>query len=135
MLRSILVALDDIGCDAWIYDGPKSRGDGLMLVRHGQGWAGYLSTRALWMPRSIGNIEEAIVRRTVSIRPNPVLRWNSASAVLETDDAGGRKWTKRRSTGRIDGIVAATMAVGCSQATLGNDGMDLDAFLDAPVFA
>lgn len=130
-----LAALDDVGLEAWIYDGPKSRGDGLRMVRHGQGWAGYLSRRALWMPRSVNEIEERIVRGRVRVRPSPVLRWNSASAVLETDDAGGRKWTKRKSTGRIDCIVAAAMAVGVSQAVLEDGAMDLDGFLDAPVFA
>jgi phage terminase large subunit-like protein len=45
---------------------------------------------------------------------NPVMTWNAASAVLDTDPAGNRKVTKRRATGRVDGIVAAVMAAGMS---------------------
>jgi phage terminase large subunit-like protein len=50
----------------------------------------------------------------VAIRRKPVLRWNSASAVLDSDPSGNRKWDKRKATGRIDGMVAATMAMGAA---------------------
>ena len=42
---------------------------------------------------------------------HPVLRWNAANLVLETDVAGNLKPSKARSTKRIDGLVAAVMAV------------------------
>lgn len=42
---------------------------------------------------------------------NPVLRWNVSNAVIERDPAGNRKLTKAKSFGRIDGAVAAIMAV------------------------
>jgi phage terminase large subunit-like protein len=45
-----------------------------------------------------------------------VLTWNSASAVLERDAASNAKWEKRKSTGRIDGIVALSMAIGLALA-------------------
>jgi phage terminase large subunit-like protein len=48
---------------------------------------------------------------TLRVHINPVLRWNVASAVLEEDAAGNRKFTKRKATGRIDGVVALAMAV------------------------
>lgn len=108
-----LRACDEIGLDAWIDEG-KGGGDGLRMIRHGQGFAGYQSTTVLWMPRSIGKLEEAIVGGTLRIRRNPVLAWNSASAVLLTDPSGNRKWDKRKATGRIDGMVALTMAVGAA---------------------
>jgi phage terminase large subunit-like protein len=104
---------DDIGLDTWIDDG-KGSGVGLRMIRHGQGFAGYASPHILWMPRSVAALEEAIVKGRLAIRRNPVLRWNSASAVLDSDPPGNRKWDKRKATGRIDGMVAATMAIGAA---------------------
>lgn len=42
---------------------------------------------------------------------NPVLTWAVSNVVLETDAAGNQKPSKRRSTERIDPIVAAMMAI------------------------
>jgi len=36
------------------------------------------------------------------------------NTVIVLDDAGNRKPSKRRSTGRIDGLVALAMAIGCA---------------------
>jgi phage terminase large subunit-like protein len=121
-IDDFLAACDDIGFDAWIDDRKRDDegvpigqpGQGLRLIRHGQGFAGYMSQSTLWMPRSIGGFEESIIGRRIRIQRNPVLRWNSASAVLMSDPQGNRKWDKRKATGRIDGIVAATQAVGAA---------------------
>lgn len=43
---------------------------------------------------------------------NPVLRWMLASALVKTDPAGNIKPDKEKSTQKIDGIVAAIMALG-----------------------
>jgi phage terminase large subunit-like protein len=64
------------------------------------------------MPRSITNLEDAILGGRLLVRRNPVLTWNNASAVIEQDASANKKWSKRKSTGRIDGIVALSMAVG-----------------------
>jgi phage terminase large subunit-like protein len=81
------------------------------LVPHAQGY--YKSQESLlWMPRSVELIEAKVMARKLRVKRNPVLTWNSASAVLEADPKGNRIFTKRKSTGRIDGIVASTMAVG-----------------------
>lgn len=114
------LACDDIGFETWVWQGdPHDFGDGLMLVRHGQGFMGFNSKAMLWMPRSISTLEERIIHRRVRFQPNPVLRWNSASAVLEADATGNRKWNKRKATGRIDHIVTTTMAVGIAELELG----------------
>jgi len=116
-------ALDQAGIDSWIWDPPKmTDGVGLKLVRHGQGWGGGaveldaqgqpLPKRTLWMPQSIGVLEDAVVSGRLQVERNPCLTWNSASAVIERDAAGNPKWEKRKSTGRIDGIVALSQAVG-----------------------
>lgn len=43
---------------------------------------------------------------------NPCLTWNAANVVAVTDAAENKKYDKSRSTGRIDGIIAAVMACG-----------------------
>lgn len=124
LLDDFLAACDHHGLDAWIDDRDRdddgnpvgAAGDGLRMVRHGQGFAGYMSKKTLWMPRSISEFESVIVKRAVRIQINPVLRWNSASAVILADPSGNRKWDKRKATGRIDGIVAAAMAIGAATA-------------------
>lgn len=132
-------ACSDIGFEVWtddrkpddygrILDPP---GAGLRMIRHGQGFMGYQSKTNLWMPRSISAVEDAIVNRRLAIRRNPVLRWNSSAAVLETDPSGNRKWTKKKSTGRIDGMVAATMAVGA--AAVADTADDISDFLSSPI--
>lgn len=75
----------------------------LPMVEFGQG---YLS-----MAPAITAIEELIVNDQLRVQYNPVLRWNVASAVTVSDDAGNRKFTKRKATGRIDGLIALVMAV------------------------
>jgi phage terminase large subunit-like protein len=108
-------ALDNSGVDSFIWEGPdKPDGEGLKLVRHAQGFGGGSSVSSLWMPRSIGALEELVLAGKLRVRFNPVLRWNSASAVMDTDATGNKKWEKRKSTGRIDGIVALSMAIGAA---------------------
>jgi phage terminase large subunit-like protein len=49
---------------------------------------------------------------------HPVLTWCAANAVIVEDDAGNRKLSKRRATGRIDCMVAMVMAVGAAARAL-----------------
>jgi phage terminase large subunit-like protein len=109
-ISDFLGALDDEGVDAFDYDSEGQTGDGIRLVRHGQGYTGGASDTVLWMPRSIDQLEAAVINGTVRIKRNPVLTYCSASAVVEQDAAANKKWEKRKSTGRIDGIVAVCMA-------------------------
>jgi hypothetical protein len=51
-------------------------------------------------------------RSGILIKPNPALTFAAASAVHESDPKENRVYTKRKSRGRIDGIVALTMAAG-----------------------
>lgn len=86
-------------------------GVAIPLVPHGQGY--YRSQESqLWMPRSVDVLEGKVIKHKLRVKRNPVLTWNSASAVLEPDAKGNRIFTKRKSTGRIDGIVSAAMAAG-----------------------
>jgi phage terminase large subunit-like protein len=85
------------------------------LLEHPQGFVKVKST-ALWMPQSINELEAAVLEGTLRVVRNPVLTWNSASAVVVKDDQESRVFSKRRSTGRIDGLVAIAMGVGAIKA-------------------
>lgn len=96
------------------------------LVPHGQGFfkasdkdakeeAKIRGTEAppdLWMPRSIELLEDLVMKGKLRIKWNPCMRYCSASAVLEADAKNNRVFTKRRSKGRIDGVVALAQAIG-----------------------
>ena len=96
------------------------------LVPHGQGYfkasdqaakekakvAGKEPPPDLWMPRSIELLEGLVMKGKLRVKLNKCLQWNSASAVLEADAKNNRIFTKRRSKGRIDGLVALAMVVG-----------------------
>ncbi|HXD06913.1 MAG TPA: terminase TerL endonuclease subunit [Burkholderiaceae bacterium] len=70
----------------------------------------------LWMPQSINEIEGAIMRGELEIDHNPCLTWAAASAVCEVDLHQSRIFSKRKATGRIDGLVALTMSIGARRA-------------------
>ena len=57
-------------------------------------------------------LEELILSRKIAHAGHPVLRWMAGNVSLETDAADNWKPSKKRSPERIDGIVAAIMAVG-----------------------
>ena len=42
---------------------------------------------------------------------HPVLSWCASNAIVTKDAAGNRKLDRSRATGRIDGLVAAVLAV------------------------
>ena len=102
------------------------------LVPHGQGF--YKAQESgLWMPRSIELFEEHLNNRVLIIRPNPCLRWNAASAVLEADQKDNRIFAKKKSTGRIDGVVASAMAIGAAEDAVLIESGDPDDFFDDPI--
>lgn len=112
-IEDFMRALDEEGIESWLYEGPdEPPGEGVRMVRHGQGFGGGASATSLWMPRSITDTEDAILKGRLKVRRNPALTWCNASAIVEQDASGNKKWSKRKSTGRIDGIVSLSMAVG-----------------------
>lgn len=74
------------------------------LVEFGQGFAS--------MSPALEALEGDLLNGRVAHGGHPVLTWCAANARVETDPAGNRKLTKRKSTGRIDGMVALAMARG-----------------------
>ena len=76
---------------------------GLTVVPFGQGYKDMSSSsRAFY---------ENIMKGNMIHGGNPILRWMAGNVVIETDPAGNIKPTKAKSKGKIDGIVAAIMAL------------------------
>jgi phage terminase large subunit-like protein len=64
------------------------------------------------MSAPIKQFEALVLTGEVEHFGNPVLRWMLASTVVKTDPAGNIKPDKEKSSQKIDGIVAAIMALG-----------------------
>lgn len=83
------------------------------------------------MTVAIESFETLLLNRQLVHNAHPVLTWCAANAVIVQDDAGNRKLSKAKATGRIDLVLAAVMAVGRAMA---DDGaMNIDAFIASPV--
>jgi len=80
------------------------QGDGLAVVGFGQGFAS--------MSGPAKELERRIAGRELLHDGNPVLRWMVSNVTVEQDAAGNLKPSKAKSTERIDGVVAACMAIG-----------------------
>ncbi len=94
---------------------------GLLLAPHPQGFVAGSKSGAdgrvpLWMPRSIDALEAAVLSETIHVERNPALRWAALGAVIIADASDNRRLTKRKSTTRIDALVALTMACGFAAA-------------------
>ena len=79
------------------------------------------------MSPAVDILERMVVQRRIRHGGHPVLTWNAYNAVVTRDAAGGRKLDKSRSIGRIDGLVALTMAF--SLARILDRPIDIDALI------
>ncbi|MGV3553093.1 terminase large subunit [Rhizobium sp.] len=86
---------------------------GLPVVEFRQGW--------ISMAPAIKELERAIIGRRFRHGGHPVLRWNFDNIAVETDRAGNRMFNKSKSRNKIDGAVAAAMAV--SRCAAGDTGV------------
>jgi len=77
---------------------------GITMAAFGQGYAS--------MSSPAKEFEKMVLARKLVHGDNPVLRWNASNVAIQRDAAENIKPVKDKSTGRIDGIVAAVMAVG-----------------------
>lgn len=69
------------------------------------------------MTPAVDALETLLVNCQIRHGMNPVLTMCAANAIAIRDAAGNRKLDKSKSTGRIDGIVAMTMALGSAAQT------------------
>lgn len=82
--------LDAIGCQ-------------VPLEPHGQGYKD--------MSPAVDIVERLVIQKKLRHGAHPVLSWCAANAVVTRDPAGGRKFDKAKSSGRIDALVALAMAL------------------------
>ena len=78
-------------------------GDGFTMVPFGQGFAS--------MSGPTKDFYRLLMEGEIIHGGHPVLRWMAGNVVVDTDPAGNIKVTKARSKEKIDGIVAAIMAL------------------------
>jgi phage terminase large subunit-like protein len=81
-------------------DGVNS--DRALFQKFGQGYES--------MSPALRTLEEDLLNRRMAHGNHPVLTMNAANATIVSDEAGNRKLTKKKSHGRIDGMVALAMA-------------------------
>lgn len=93
------------------------------MIPFGQGYGS--------MAPAVEHFEELLLNGMLAHPSHPVLNWCATNAVITADDAGNRKPSKAKATGRIDLIVAAIMAAGI--AAKADDGGDIDGFFDNPI--
>jgi phage terminase large subunit-like protein len=116
-ISDFITACEEIGFPVWKWEGvDKPAGRGLKLVSHAQGKRVLFEDRQLCMPRSIERLEDAILNSGITIDASPVTYSCAASAQIDADGQGNRCFDKKRSRGRIDGIVTLAMAVGAATA-------------------
>lgn len=85
--------------------------DGYPAIEMRQGW--------VTMAPAVKELERAIIAGKFQHGGHPVLRWNFDNIAVETDKAGNKSFHKGKSRDRIDGAVAAAMAV--ARASTGED--------------
>ena len=109
-------ACEEIGLDVWQWKGPKTPvGRGLKMMSHAQGTRVVFEDKQLCMPRSVERFEDAILHKKITIAESPVTYSCAANAAIQSDGQKNRAFDKKRSRGRIDGLV--TLAMACGSAT------------------
>jgi phage terminase large subunit-like protein len=77
--------------------------EGVTMVPIGQGFAS--------MSYPAKELETAVVGGIFNHGNNPILEWMAGNVTIETDAAGGIKPSKKKSTEKIDGVIATVMAI------------------------
>lgn len=123
-------ACEQIGFPVWRWKGPdEPEGTGLKLVAHAQGKLVRFEDKQLTMPRSIERLEDRILTKTVTIDASPLTYSCAANAHMDSDGQANRAFDKKRSRGRIDGMVTIAMAVGAATNEMAPAGVGLDSYL------
>lgn len=66
------------------------------------------------MSPALRDLESGLLNKRIAHGNHPVLTMCAANAVVQSDPAGNRKLDKKKSSGRIDGMVALAMAHGAA---------------------
>ena len=116
-----LYHIREIAFDRWgaVQMVQNLEGAGFTVVPIGQGYRDMSPpTKAFY---------ELLMKGEIIHGGNPVMRWMAGNVVVETDPAGNIKPTKAKSAEKIDGIVAAIMALDRSIRNAGQQGSVYDA--------
>jgi phage terminase large subunit-like protein len=73
------------------------------------------------MSPALRELETILLNGKMRHGNHPVLTMCAANSVVRSDEAGGRKLDKKRSRGRIDGMVALAMATSVATSLLENN--------------
>ena len=103
--------IEELAVDPWnaMHLMTLLQGDGFNVTAMRQGFA------SLSGPSK--EFEKAVVGRQLRHGGHPIMRWMASNVAVEQDAAGNIKPSKRKSSEKIDGVVAAVMAVGRAAAT------------------
>lgn len=103
--------IKEIAVDRWnaAQISTQLEGDGFEMVGFGQGFA------SLSGPTK--ELEARVIGKALRHGNHPVLNWMAANVTVEQDAAGNIKPSKKKSTEKIDGIVASIMALGRAMVT------------------
>ena len=112
-------SIQEIGFDpynAWDISGKLGNDDGFQMREVRQGY--------LTLSEPTKEFERLVVTGELDHGQNPVSHWMASNAVIRKDPAGNIKPDKERATAKIDGIVAAIIALVCvlvhQEAPVGN---------------
>jgi len=79
------------------------------------------------MSPALRDLESVILEKKLRHGDHPILQMCASNSVIDRDPAGNRKLSKKRSTGRIDGMTALVMAFGV--APLRTPQFDVEAMI------
>lgn len=98
--------IQDLAIDRWnaTQVAVNLQNDGLTVAFFGQGFAS--------MSAPAKEFERQVAAALIEHGNHPVAKWQAGNAAILKDPAGNIKPAKDKSTGHIDGVVAAIMAVG-----------------------
>lgn len=123
--------VDFVAYDAYLiadFEGVlEDMGASLPMLDHPQGWNKRKRETedgeeiTLWMPGSVDMLETLILEGRIRVHVNPALRTAVMSATFDRSPADLRRFTKSKSTARIDMAVALAMAAGAATARLGQE--------------
>ena len=85
------------------------------------------------MSPAIDALESDLLNANLRHGMHPVLTMCAANAVIVKDPAGNRKFEKHKATGRIDGMVALSMARGIAETA--ETPQNIDSYLQDIVIA
>jgi len=125
-IQNLIQALEREGVTGYVRaDTDTGAYDGIPLIPWGQGFRD--------MGPAVDALETSIIGGRFRHTGNPVLTWCFSNAVSVKDPSGNRKLDKSKARFRIDGAVAAAMAVGLKYRENTEPEQDMKDFLASPI--